>query len=153
MDKACIEGVFLTPLKKILHPKGDILHGVKKSDQGFVAFGEAYFTKVKFGEIKGWNKHKRMTLNLCVPVGAAVFVVYDDREKSKTRGNFLPVEISVDDYQRLTVPPGVWLAFRGMSDGINLILDVTDMEHDPDEVERLDPFDPSTPYDWNIKNQ
>ena len=136
MGQTGIEGVLLTPLKKISHPKGDILHGVKKSDHGFVGFGEAYFTKVKFGKIKGWNKHKRMTLNLCVPVGKVFFVLYDDREKSKTRGNFLPIEISVDAYQRLTVPPGVWLAFKGMSDGTNLILDVADMEHDPDEIEK-----------------
>ena len=151
MDKIGIEGVILTPLKKITHPKGDILHGVKKSDHGFVDFGEAYFTKVNFGEIKGWNKHKRMTLNLCVPVGKVLFVLYDDREKSKTRGNFLTVEISVGDYQRLTVPPGVWLAFKGMSDGINLILDVTDMEHDPEEVEKLNLE--RFPYDWGVKHR
>ena len=152
MGQTEIEGVFLTPLKKISHPKGDVLHGMKKSDQGFVAFGEAYFTKVKFGEIKGWNKHKSMTLNLVVPVGKVVFVLYDDRKKSKTRGNFLFVEVSVDAYQRLTVPPGVWLAFKGKSDGINLILNVADMEHDPDEVERLDLLDPSIPYNWEIKH-
>jgi dTDP-4-dehydrorhamnose 3,5-epimerase len=137
MGKIDIEDVLLTPLKKISHPKGDILHGMKKSDQGFIGFGEAYFTKVKFGEIKGWNKHKRMTLNLAVPIGIVVFILYDDRERSKTNGNFLSVEISVDAYRRLTVPPGIWLAFKGKSNGINLILDVTDMEHDPDEVERL----------------
>ena len=147
MDQTGIEGVLLTPLKKISHSKGDILHGVKKSDRGFVEFGEAYFTKVKFGEIKGWNKHKKMTLNLIVPVGTVVFVVYDDREKSETRGNFLLIEISVDAYQRLTVPPGVWLAFKGMSDGTNLILDVTDMEHDSDEIEKqgLEQIE----YNWN----
>ena len=137
MGRTGIEGVLLTPLKKISHPKGDILHGIKKNDQGFVAFGEAYFTKVNFGEIKGWNKHKSMTLNLVVPVGKVVFVLYDHREKSKTRGNFLSVEISVDAYQRLTVLPDVWLAFKGKDNGINLILNVADMEHDPDEVERL----------------
>ncbi|MCK4816547.1 dTDP-4-dehydrorhamnose 3,5-epimerase family protein [bacterium] len=137
MGRTGIEGVLLTPLKKISHPKGDILHGIKKNDQGFVAFGEAYFTKVNFGEIKGWNKHKSMTLNLVVPVGKVVFVLYDHREKSKTRGNFLSVEISVDAYQRLTVLPGVWLAFKGKDNGINLILNVADMEYDPDEVERL----------------
>ena len=137
MGRTGIEGVLLTPLKKISHPKGDILHGIKKNDQGFVAFGEAYFTKVNFGEIKGWNKHKSMTLNLVVPVGKVVFVLCDHREKSKTRGNFLSVEISVDAYQRLTVLPGVWLAFKGKDNGINLILNVADMEHDPDEVERL----------------
>lgn len=138
MGQIGIEGVLLTLLKKISHPKGDILHGVKKSDQGFVGFGEAYFTKIKFGQIKGWNKHKRMTLNLCVPVGTVNFIVYDNREKSKTRGNFLPVEISADAYQRLTVPPGVWLAFKGKGDGVSLILNVADLEHEPDEVERLD---------------
>jgi dTDP-4-dehydrorhamnose 3,5-epimerase len=147
MGQTGIEGVLLTPLKKISHPKGDILHGIKKSDHGFVAFGEAYFTKVKFGKIKGWNKHKRMTLNLAVPVGTVVFVVYDDREKSKTNGEFLPIEISVDSYQRLTVPPGVWLAFKGKDGGINLILNVADMEHDPDEVERLNLE--QIVYDWH----
>lgn len=147
MGQRGIEGVLLAPLRKISHPKGDILHGMKKSDQGFVGFGEAYFTKVNYGEIKGWNRHKRMTLNLIVPEGRVLFVVYDDREKSKTNGDFLAVDISVDAYQRLTVPPGVWLAFKGMNDGINLILDVTDMEHDPDEVERLSLK--QVEYDWD----
>ena len=148
MGQTGIEGVLLTPLKKIVHPKGDILHGMKKSDQGFVEFGEAYFTEVKYREIKGWNKHKKMTLNLIVPVGKVLFVMYDDREKSKTNGIFLPVEISVDAYQRLTVPPGVWLAFKGKSDGMNLVLNVADMEHAPDEVEKqgLEQIE----YNWDV---
>ena len=137
MGHTDIEGVLLTHLKQISHAKGDILHGMKKSDKGFVAFGEAYFTKVRFGKIKGWNKHKRMTLNLIVPVGKVFFVLYDDREKSKINGNFVSVEISVNAYQRLTVPPGVWLAFKGKSDGINLILNIADMKHDSNEVERM----------------
>ena len=29
MDKINIEGVILTPLNKIRHPKGDIFHGIK----------------------------------------------------------------------------------------------------------------------------
>ena len=32
MDEISIEGLILTPLKKIHHPKGDIFHGLKKSD-------------------------------------------------------------------------------------------------------------------------
>jgi len=148
MGEINIEGLLLTPLKKIYHPKGDILHGMKKSDQGFVDFGEAYFSTIKYGEVKGWNKHKRMTLNLVVPAGKVAFVVYDDRERTKTRGNFFIVEISVDAYQRLTVPPGVWLAFKGKGDGTNLILNVADLEHDPDEVERLNLN--QIEYDWDI---
>ena len=54
MDEINIEGVIHTPLSRIFHPKGDILHGMKKSDEGFTGFGEAYFTIIKNGEIKGW---------------------------------------------------------------------------------------------------
>ena len=91
MDKINIEGVLLTPLMKISHSKGDVYHAMKKSDNGYAGFGEAYFSMVKQGEIKGWNRHKRMTLNLIVPIGKVVFVLYDDREKSKSKGNFLSV--------------------------------------------------------------
>lgn len=147
MGQTGIEGVFLTSLKKISHPKGDILHGMKKSDQGFVAFGEAYFTKVKFGEVKGWNKHQRMTLNLVVPVGKVTFVIYDDREESNSKNNFLEIEISPDNYQRLTIQPGLWLAFKGGRNDTNLILNISDMEHDPSEIERLD-LD-QIDYDWD----
>ena len=88
MDKVNIEGVILTPLKKIIFSKGDVLHGIKKGDDGYVGFGEAYFSTINFGEIKGWNRHKEMTLNLVVPMGSVTFIIYDDREKSPSNGNF-----------------------------------------------------------------
>jgi len=138
MDDITIEGVILTPLKKIYHSKGNIFHGIKKSDIGFMGFGEAYFSTIKDGQIKGWNKHKRMTLNLVVPIGIVVFVIYDDRVKSSTNGNILRVILSVGNYQRLTIPQDLWIAFRGESQGTNLILNVADIEHDPEEVERVD---------------
>ena len=34
MDKINIEGVILTPLNKICHPKGDVFHGMKILDVG-----------------------------------------------------------------------------------------------------------------------
>ena len=138
MDEINIEGVILTPLNKIHHPNGDILHGMKKSDVGFSDFGEAYFSTIKTGAIKGWNKHKRMTLNLIVPVGGVTFVIYDDREGSRSNGSFFTVGLSSSNYQRLTVPPGLWMAFKGNNSKTNLILNIADIEHDPEEIERLD---------------
>lgn len=149
MDSINIEGVILTHLKIIPHPLGDIFHGIKKSDNGFMDFGEAYFTTIKGNQIKGWNKHKKMTLNLVVPVGKVIFVFYDDRDKSKTKGNFFKIEISLDNYQRLTIPPGIWMAFKGKSNNTNLILNIANMEHDPDEIERLD-LD-LIDYNWNAE--
>ena len=55
MDEINIEGVILTPLKKIHHPKGDVLHGLKKSDAEYSSFGEAYFSTINNGEIRIWS--------------------------------------------------------------------------------------------------
>ena len=76
-----MDGVIISPLKKIHHPKGDIFHAIKKSDVGFFGFGEAYFSTVNQGDIKGWKKHKEMILNLVVPVGEIEFVVYNENTK------------------------------------------------------------------------
>jgi len=133
-----IDGVILTPLKQIYHPKGDVFHGMKKSDSGFSGFGEAYFSTIHAGDVKPWKKHLRMTLNLVVPVGKIRFVVYDDRNGSSTQGQTMSVELGPDNYQRLTLPPGVFMAFEGVGEGLNLLLNVADLEHDPDEVERVD---------------
>ena len=138
MDEINIEGVILTPLKRIYHPKGSIYHGLKKSGVGFAGFGEAYFSEIKGGKVKGWNRHKKMILNLVVPMGEVTFVIYDDIEESGSKGFFFKVTLSQTNYQRLTVPPGLWLAFKGKSNDINLILNIADMEHDPDEIEKMD---------------
>jgi dTDP-4-dehydrorhamnose 3,5-epimerase len=75
-----MEGVTVHPLKHIVVPKGDIYHALKSTDEGYVGFGEAYFSQIEHGAAKGWKRHNRMTLNLVVPVGAVKFVIYDDRE-------------------------------------------------------------------------
>ena len=48
-----MDGIILTPLNQIHHPKGDIYHAMKKSDDGFDGFGEAYFSTVHKNDIKG----------------------------------------------------------------------------------------------------
>lgn len=133
-----IEGLILTPLKQINHPKGDVFHGMKKCDPGFSGFGEAYFSTIHAGDIKPWKKHIRMTLNLIVPIGNIRFVMHDDRSESVTNGETFAVEIGKNNYKRLTIPPGVWMAFEGIGEELNLLLNIADLEHDPIEVERAD---------------
>ena len=109
-----MEGVAVHPLKHIVVPKGDIYHALKSTDEGYAGFGEAYFSQIEQGAAKGWKRHNRMTLNLVVPVGAVKFVIYDDREGSPTRGQFEEITLSPEScYQRLTVAPGLWMAFYG----------------------------------------
>ena len=139
MDKIDkIDGVILTPLKQIYHPKGNVFHCIKHSDVGYVGFQEAYFSTIKHGVIKPWKKHLKMTLNIIVPVGEIKFVIYDDREKSLSKGRFMEVNLSQNDYQRLTIPSTLWMAFKGIGESTNLLLNIANLEHDPTEVERVD---------------
>jgi dTDP-4-dehydrorhamnose 3,5-epimerase len=125
-----LEGVTITPLKRIEHPKGDLLHALKASEPSFSTFGEAYFTSVVGGDSKGWKRHSVMRLNLVVPVGSVSFFVHDER-----RGLTEQVTIDPENYVRLTVEPGLWMAFRGNTDQLNLVLNLASIEHDPDEVD------------------
>lgn len=128
-----IDGLLLTPLKQISHPLGDVFHGLKSSENSFAGFGEAYFSTVNCGAIKGWKKHLRMTLNLVVIEGEIRFVLFDGRDGSATQGVFHEVRLSLNNYQRLTVPPGIWMAFQGIGTGKNILLNVASIEHDPQE--------------------
>lgn len=123
-----MDGVVLTPLKQVFHPKGNILHALKSSDVGYNGFGEAYFSSINSGDVKGWKQHTQMTMNLVVPIGEICFVIHDKEE-----GSYFSVTLSKTNYQRLTIHPGLWVAFKGIGKHKNLLLNMADMEHDPNE--------------------
>ncbi|SDM88694.1 dTDP-4-dehydrorhamnose 3,5-epimerase [Daejeonella rubra] len=133
-----LDGVSISELKIIPHPKGKIMHALKKSDINFEGFGEAYFSEILHGEIKGWKKHQQMVLNIVVPQGEIKFVLFDSREKSSTNGKFFSVLLGNNNYCRLTVPPGIWMAFQGVGNSINLLLNLASIEHHPQEAENRD---------------
>tara|TARA_R110001606_G_scaffold355312_1_gene506182 strand:- start:10818 stop:11252 length:435 start_codon:yes stop_codon:yes gene_type:complete len=143
-----IKGLTLTKLKIIKTPKGDVLHAIKSSEKTFSGFGEAYFSTVNKGDVKGWKKHSSMILNLIVPTGSVRFVAYDDRIYSPTKGDFFEVILNSENYQRLTIDPNIWLAFQGLAQE-NMLLNLASIEHDPDEAVSLDLE--KINYSWGIK--
>lgn len=132
-----IDGVTLHEEKQIIVPNGNIFHAIKSNSEGFCGFGEAYFSQIEQRAIKGWKRHNRYTLNIVVPVGAIRFVIYDDREGSITYGQFEEIILSVkDNYKRLTVAPGLWMAFQGIEKGGSMLMDVIPEVHMEDEADR-----------------
>ena len=131
-----IDGMLLTPLKRVFHPSGDILHAMKASSPGFNGFGEAYFSIIQKDFIKGWKRHNRLTLNLVVPVGSIRFVIYDNRNAKKDTPEFFDVTINRDNYMRLTIPPGVWVCFKGLEES-NLLMNIIAEEHDMAESDNI----------------
>lgn len=143
-----IEGVLLTPLKTIVHPQGNVYHGIKNSDPGFAGFGEAYFSSIHYGEVKAWKKHIKMTVNLIVPVGEVKFVVYDDRTNSCTNNCYAEFVLGPLQYRRLTIKAGIWFGFMGLAQGTNLVLNVASRPHDPAEDLQIDKNE--IPYEWSV---
>jgi dTDP-4-dehydrorhamnose 3,5-epimerase len=129
-----MDGVILTPLKRIPSEKGDVLHGMKSTESTFCGFGEAYFTQIRPGYTKGWKRHNRMTLNLVVVHGKVKFVVYDEQEMC-----FEEIILSPEsNYQRLTLAPGLWMAFHGMGDEVSTVMDIIPEPHDPTEADNVE---------------
>ncbi len=143
-----IEGLILTPLQIFQDELGSVLHGMKSNENSFLSFGEVYFSTVNRGTIKGWKRHREMTLNIMVPCGEIMFVLFDDRENSATRGEIFSVNLSIKNYQRLTVPPMIWMAFQGIEDGLNMLMNVANVLHDPKESDSLNIKKSHIPYNW-----
>lgn len=147
-----IDGVHVTPLKQILDERGKIMHMLRSDAPHFRQFGELYFSWVYPGVIKGWHLHERMTLNYAVPVGRIKLVLYDNREGSPTKGEIQEFFLGPDNYQLVTVPPGIWNAFKGMGTEMAMVANCATHPHDPLEIHRLDPSDKTIPYDWALQH-
>ena len=148
-----IDGVKITPLKQILDERGKIMHMLRCDAEGFAGFGEIYFSCVHPGAIKGWHIHKEMVLNYAVPHGNIKFVLYDDRPGSPTRGELQEIFLGPDNYCLVTVPPMVWNGFKGIGQEMAIVANCSSIPHRADEIDRMDPFDPSIPYDWALKHR
>lgn len=147
-----IEGVTITELKRFPDERGSVMHMLRCDWDVYRDFGEIYFSTVHPGAVKGWHIHHRATLNYAVPVGRIKFVLFDDRDDSRTKGEVQEVFLGEDNYVLVTVPPLIWNGFKGIGDSSALVANCASIPHDSKEIDRRDPADPSIPYDWAIKH-
>ena len=126
--------VLFTPLEIIEVPNGNVMHVLKESDSDYRRFGEAYLSFVNQGAIKGWKRHLQMTCNLVVGSGCIKFRVLSPNKEIQS---YLIGTAEGAQYGRLTIPPGHWFAFGGVSEGTSCLLNIADIPHDPKEAEKL----------------
>jgi dTDP-4-dehydrorhamnose 3,5-epimerase len=147
-----IHDVRITPLRRIPDERGAIMHMLRSDDPAFSAFGEIYFSLVYPGVVKGWHRHRRMTLNYAVPVGMIKLVCFDERGDSPTGGAVQEMHLGELQYALVTIPPGIWNGFKGEGAAPALVANCATEPHDPSEIERLDPFSDRIPYDWALRH-
>ncbi|MBI4824571.1 MAG: dTDP-4-dehydrorhamnose 3,5-epimerase family protein [Nitrospirae bacterium] len=148
-----IDGVVIKPLRKIPDERGCIYHMLRADDPEFEKFGEIYFSTVYPNVIKGWHIHKRMTLNYAVIQGMIKLVLYDERKDSATKGELMELFMGEENYVLVKIPPMVWNGTKGIGIKPAIIANCATLPHDPEEIERLEPFDKRIPYDWSLKHR
>ena len=127
-----LDKIKITALSTFDIDGGSVLHAMRNGDNGYNGFEEVYFSYVNPKAIKAWKLHKRMTLNLVVPLGKVRFVFCNPL----ISGNYRVEDVGDGNYVRLTVPPKIWFGFQGIANGASLVTNIADLKHDADEVER-----------------
>ncbi|HVH31957.1 MAG TPA: dTDP-4-dehydrorhamnose 3,5-epimerase family protein [bacterium] len=147
-----IDGVLVHPLRQIPDERGKIMHMLRRDDPHFVQFGEIYFSVVFPNVVKGWHLHRRMTLNYAVVSGMIELVLYDDRDGSPTRQQFMQISMGETNYVLVKIPPGIWNGFKGLGGTPSIVANCATEPHDPNEIVRMDPFTSKIPYDWAVRH-
>jgi len=147
-----IAGVAVHPLRRIPDERGTVMHMLRADAPHFERFGEIYFSTVYPEVVKGWHLHRRMTLNYAVVSGMIKLVLHDDRADSPTRAETMELFVGDQNYVLVTVPPLVWNGFKGMGVSPAIVANCATLPHDPAEIERLDPFSPRIPYQWDVRH-
>ena len=105
-----IDNIKFYKKKIIIHNKGNIMHYINRTNKNFIKFGEVYFSWIKKNKVKGWKFHKKMHMNLTVPVGEIQFTFFDSNlEKNKI------INLGEKKFGTLYVPPRIWFSFKNLN--------------------------------------
>ena len=89
-----------------------------------------YFSTVNQNKIKAWKMHTKMKMNLIVPSGEIRFNFIDTNKKNIER---YEINLSVKNYKRISVSPGIVFGFKGISKN-NILVNIASIIHDDNEV-------------------
>ena len=131
MGKKILNKVKIKSLKIIKLPAGNVMHLLKKNEIKNWSFGEAYISKIKYGKVKAWKCHLKMTINISVPHGKVKFVFYSEKDNI-----FKTIEIGEKKYLRISIPPKIWFGFKGISKKESIIISLSNIIHNPQEILR-----------------
>lgn len=149
LSQTKIHDLILSPLKQIGDERGAVFHFLNANSPTFHGFGEAYYSKIFENVVKGWKCHNTIYQNFCVPYGTVRIVIYDKRFDSPSYNTI--EEIVLDDaeqYSMLSMPPGLWYAFKCESKGFSLLANIISIKHDPSESQNLPIDSKEIPYEW-----
>jgi dTDP-4-dehydrorhamnose 3,5-epimerase len=145
-----IKDVIITQLKIIKDDRGSVMHMMRRDSGIFKSFGEIYFSTIFKNSVKAWHLHKEATLNYACVSGKVKLVLFDNRNKSSSKGVYEEIILSPKNYFLITVPPNIWNGFKGLDNGESIIANCLNLPHDEKEMVREDPLSVKFQYNWAL---
>lgn len=149
-----IEGVRTKQLKFHCDERGRLMEMFRSDWSEFIKFGQAYITTAYPGVVKAWHYHKKQTDTFICVKGMMKVVIYDNRPKSKTRGELNEFIIGEHNPMLVQIPKFVYHGFKCISEDEAFIVNVpteTFKYSEPDEY-RLPAHTNKIPYKWERKD-
>jgi len=145
-----IQGVKIKKLKIIPDDRGRLMEILRNDDDMFIEFGQVYMTTAKPGVVKAWHWHRLQYDSFTCVSGKMRLALYDGREGSKTKGELMDFEISLDNPMVVQIPPGVYHGFKCISDEEAIVINTVTKPYNPKEPDefRIDEYDNDIDYDW-----
>ena len=136
-------------LKQDIEP-GIFMEVLRDDDKLLKKFGQSNFTIAYQGTIKAFHWHKYQDDLWFLASGKAAIVLYDQREKSKTKGKTQVIYGGTDDYKLVLIPTGVAHGYKVLSKEPCLLFYHVTKAYNPKNLdeERIDPFDKTINFDW-----
>ena len=135
-------------IRKIPDYRGEVFHIAKLSELSIDNIKEVYGSKCYPGMYKAWHYHTRQTQNYVVIQGMIRLAV---SKNSWTPGSNFDIDfdthyIGDSNYQRITIQPGYINGYTAVGNTAAIVINVTNLEHDPNEMLRYDLNEFN--YDW-----
>jgi hypothetical protein len=109
------------------NPKGDVYKILSNKSKIYKGFGELYITTLNKGSSKGWNYHKRMTLNLFVIKGRVSFFF-------KKNNKLMKKTLSENKNEFLTIKPKVWIKMVNLIGEKSKIINFANLKYSQNEI-------------------
>jgi dTDP-4-dehydrorhamnose 3,5-epimerase len=128
-------GAFFTSRSVIENINGNVRHVLKSENSNSLEISEIYFSELRPRSTKAWKFHGKQTQNLSVAAGETTVVCV----KKDTLGLCFDI-FELDCHENhgvLTIPAGIYYALLNKSEKPTILLNATDLIHDPNENSSL----------------
>jgi len=148
-----IEGVVIKRLTRHVDERGYVMEILRRDEELFRQFGQAYVSACFPGIIKAWHCHRLQFDYFCCLSGNLKVGLYDDRPESGTCGETQAVVIGALSPAVVCIPPLVWHGFSAVGGETAIVLNLPTEPYNPREPDELrrDPFDPDIPFQWKTE--